>query len=137
MLELDYYVEKKMVYYARKAAPIETCALLFGEGDRINEYYPMLNMDQSEVHFTFDPQEQNLALKGARRRDQVDIGVFHSHPDKESEAYPSPEDVDKAAPGYKYFILNFTDDQLKDYTLRAFEIDGEDITEEEFEVLER
>jgi proteasome lid subunit RPN8/RPN11 len=137
MLELDYYVEKKMVYYARKAAPIETCALLFGEDNHINEYYPMLNMDQSEVHFTFDPQEQNLALKGARRRDQVDIGVFHSHPDKESEAYPSPEDVDKAAPGYKYFILNFTDDQQKDYTLRAFEIDGDDITKQDFEVLER
>jgi proteasome lid subunit RPN8/RPN11 len=126
-----------MVYYARKAAPIETCALLFGEDNHINEYYPMLNMDQSEVHFTFDPQEQNLALKGARRRDQVDIGVFHSHPDKESEAYPSPEDVDKAAPGYKYFILNFTDDQQNDYTLRAFEIDGDDITEQDFEVLER
>jgi len=137
MLKLSYYVEKKMVYYARKAAPIEACALLFGNEDTITEYYPMLNLDRSEVHFTFDPQEQNLALKEARTRDQVDLGVFHSHPDKSSEAYPSSEDVDKAVPGYHYFILNFTDDDNKDYRLRAFEIDGEDVNEQEFEVLDR
>lgn len=137
MIELDYYVEKKMVYYARKRAPIEACSMLFGTGDHINEYYPMMNLDQSEVHFSFDPQEQNFALKGARRRDQKDIGVFHSHPDPDSEAYPSPEDVDKAAPGYVYFILNFTDDQQKNYELRAFEIDGSEITERDFEVLDR
>lgn len=137
MLKLDYYVEKKMVYYARQAAPVEACALLFGEGEQITEYYPMLNLDQSEVHFTFDPQEQNLALKAARERNQVDVGVYHSHPDPSSEAYPSPEDVDKAAPGYKYFILNFTDEEQRNYELGAFEIEGEEITEIEYEVLDR
>lgn len=137
MIQLDYYIEKKMVYYARKAAPIESCALLFGDDETITEYYPMRNLDESEVHFTFDPQEQNLALKEARERDQVDVGVYHSHPDKGSQAYPSAEDIDKAAPGYIYFILNFTDDKNKNYNLRAFEIDGEDVTEREFEVLER
>ncbi len=137
MLGLDHYIEKKMVYYARQAAPLETCALLFGQDNQIDEYYPMLNIDQSEVHFTFDPQEQNLALKEARERNQVDIGVFHSHPDKDSQAYPSAEDVDKAAPGYKYFILNFTDDDNRDYKLRAFEIEDDEITEIEYQVLER
>jgi proteasome lid subunit RPN8/RPN11 len=137
MITVDYYVEKKMVYYARQAAPIETCALLFGDGEHITNYYPMLNMDQSEVHFSFDPQEQNLALRAAREDDLVDVGVFHSHPDKGSQAYPSDEDVDKAAPGYLYFILNFTDDDLKNYNLRAFEIDGTDITEREFEVRDK
>ncbi len=137
MLELDYYVKKKMVYYAREAAPIETCALLFGEDKRIDEYYPMINQDRSEIHFSFDPREQNLALKDARNRDQVDVGIFHSHPEKESEAYPSPEDVDNAVSGYQYFILNFNDDKLEEYELRAFEIDGNDITEKDFEVLER
>lgn len=137
MIQLDYYVEKKMVYYARQAAPVEACSLLFGEGENITVYYPMINLDQSEVHFTFDPQEQNLSLKAARERDLVDVGVFHSHPDPESEAYPSPEDVDKAVPGYLYFILNFPDEDQKNYNLRAFEIEGEDITERDFEVLDR
>lgn len=137
MIELGDYVEKKMVYYARQSAPIEACALLLGEGERITEYYPMRNRDESEVHFSFDPKEQNLALKEARSRNQVDVGVYHSHPSGTSRAYPSTEDIERAVPGYVYFILNFQDEELSEYELGAYEIDDGEILERNFEVVGR
>lgn len=126
------HVEQDMVNHAADDAPLETCAVLFGSDLTIDGYYPMENTDESEVHFTFDPQQQLTAMKEARARDKDIIGIYHSHPARDSEAYPSEEDRRHGWEEYLYFILSFTED---DYDLNAFEFRDGEIIEHQFEVV--
>ncbi|MFB6344854.1 MAG: Mov34/MPN/PAD-1 family protein [bacterium] len=130
--ELSKDVEDKMVEHASEDAPLETCAVLFGSELTIDDYYPMENTDESEVHFTFDPQQQLKAMKEARSRGKDIIGIYHSHPAIDSQAYPSEEDRRHGWEEYVYFILSFTND---DYNLGAFEFHDGDIIEHDYEVV--
>lgn len=126
-------VREQMIQNAREDRPLETCALLLGQDGLIDEYYKMTNTDESEVHFTIDPQEQIRAMKQARDRGKEILGVYHSHPSPSSEAYPSEEDKRYGWPEYVYFILNFQPDET---VLKAFEVTEDDVKEREFEVVE-
>lgn len=132
-IELASSVEDQMVKHATEDAPLETCAVLFGNDLVIDEYFAMENTDESEVHFTFDPKQQLTAMKEARARDKDIIGIYHSHPDLDSRAYPSEEDRRHGWEEYVYFILSFTED---DYNLGAFEFSDGEIIELDYEVVE-
>lgn len=82
---------------ARKGAPIEQCGLLIGRPDerKIVSHALMTNVDQSEDHFTMDPQEQFKVAKDLRASDNLILGNWHSHPF--SPARPSDEDIKLAA----------------------------------------
>lgn len=131
-IEVTTDVIEAMKEHAREAEPLEACALLLGTGDEIDEYYEMTNTDESEVHFTFDPQEQVKAQKYARDNDKDVLGVYHSHPDHDSEPYPSDEDQRMGHGGYVYFILNFQPDET---IINAFEFVDEDVKELEYDVV--
>lgn len=126
-------VRDQMEQHAREEAPLEACAMLLGKDGLIDEYRAMTNTDESEVHFQFDPQEQHQVMKEARESDREILGVFHSHPDHGSEAYPSEEDQSWGWPEYVYFILNFQPD---DVILRAYELTEESVREYDYEVVE-
>lgn len=131
-IKLHSTVEQQMLDHAKSDAPLETCAVLFGDDLTIDGYYAMENTDESEVHFTFDPQQQLTAMKEARSRDKDIIGIYHSHPALDSEAYPSEEDRRHGWEEYVYFILSFTED---DYELGAFEFRDGDILDLDYEVV--
>lgn len=78
---------------ARKGAPIEQCGLLVGRPSerRIVSQVGMTNIDQSEDHFTMDPEEQLKVVKELREGDTQVVGNWHSHPF--SPARPSDEDI--------------------------------------------
>jgi proteasome lid subunit RPN8/RPN11 len=130
-IEVSEDVVEQMKYHAREADPLEACALLLGSDSTIDEYYEMTNTDESEVHFTFDPEEQVEAQKHARDQGKDVVGVFHSHPDHDSEAYPSEEDQDMGHGGYIYFILNFQPDET---IINAFEFVDDAVEERSFTV---
>jgi len=137
MLRLTQDVRDQLVEHARQERPLEACGVLLGREGRIDEYYPMDNVDESEVHFTFDGEQQLKAQQHARSRDRDVLGVFHSHPSPASEAFPSVEDQRHGWEGYVYFILNFQPDE---FVLRAFEFEGpvgetKRVTERSFEVI--
>ncbi len=137
MLRVREDVRDEILEHAREERPLEACGVLLGRDELVDEYYPMDNLDQSEVHFQFDAEQQLKAQQHARSRDRDVLGVFHSHPDPASEAYPSVEDQRHGWEGYVYFILNFQPDE---YVLRAFEFQGpygetKQVNEREYEVV--
>ena len=51
---------------AEKEAPLEACGYLAGKEGVISTHYKMTNVDQSEIHYSFDPQEQFQVIKTVR-----------------------------------------------------------------------
>ncbi len=60
--------------------PIETCGYLAGIGNKVQEIYPMKNVDNSRIKYSFDPEQQFKVVKEARKKKMDLIGVYHSHP---------------------------------------------------------
>ncbi len=107
-------------------APLEACGYLAGNDGVVTRCYPMANADQSETHFSFDPQEQFRVLKEARAKGLELIAVYHSHP--ETPARPSAEDIRLAYdPGIYYVIASLADGQK---SIKSFKlIEGKVIVE--------
>ena len=96
--------------------------LHYGAGGVCKTFYPMVNVDASPVHFSFDPKEQFKVIKDARNRSEVPLVVYHSHP--ESPARLSNEDLRLLKdPDMVYAIISLESDppEIKAYRV----IDGE------------
>lgn len=132
-LRITEDVRQQMIERARRDAPLETCGLLLGRDGLIDEYHPMTNTDESEVHFTIEPEEQLRAMKHAREQDKEILGVYHSHPSPSSDAYPSGEDQRLGWPRYAYFILNFQPDET---IINAFELTEDGVDPLEYRVVD-
>ncbi len=112
-------------------APVEACGYLAGKDDRVLTYYRMTNIDQSEEHFTFDPEEQFRVIKATRKEGIELIGVYHSHP--ATPARPSKEDIRLAYdPAIIYVIVSLADSKK---TVKSFRINGEEVTTERLEII--
>ena len=80
--------------HAKKGAPNESCAILFGRIDGkktiISDIFLTENTENSPVTFTISNQELIQAYDEAEKRKLDVIGIFHSHP--HSAPYPSATD---------------------------------------------
>lgn len=83
-----------LIEYAKKTAPAESCALLFGheksETSTVKEVFLTQNTENSPVNFTISNEELLAGYKQAEKKGLEVIGIFHSHP--HSEAIPSSTD---------------------------------------------
>lgn len=112
-------------------APVEACGYLAGKDGRVIRYYRMTNIDQSEEHFAFDPEEQFRVIKATRKEGIELIGVYHSHP--ATPARPSKEDIRLAYdPAIIYVIISLADNKK---TIKSFRINGEEVTTERLEII--
>lgn len=117
--------------HATTQAPVEACGYLAGKDDRVLTYYRMTNMDHSEEHFSFDPEEQFRVIKATRKEGIKLIGVYHSHP--VTPARPSKEDIHLAYdPAIIYVIVSLADNKK---TIKSFRINGKEVTTEPLEIL--
>ena len=115
-------LQEQMIEHAKKELPNECCGYITGAGDVCKTFYPMVNVDASPVHFSFDPKEQFKVIKDARNRSEVPLVVYHSHP--ESPARLSNEDLRLLKdPDMVYAIISLESDppEIKAYRV----IDGE------------
>ena len=76
---------------AEEEAPLEACGYLAGKDGVVTTHYQMTNVDQSEIHYSFDPQEQFRVIKTVRNSGLEIMASYHSHP--ASPARPSEEDI--------------------------------------------
>lgn len=127
-------IRDAMIAHARWCLPEEACGLLAGEPDGpIRMAYALTNRDRSPVAFTIEPKEHFGAWKHAERSGWDLVGAFHSHP--ESEAYPSPVDVDRAGdPDWLHVVVGLGDPAGE--VVRGFRIRGGVVTEEALEWIE-
>jgi proteasome lid subunit RPN8/RPN11 len=111
---------------AMEEKPLEACGYLAGEDDLVKRHFPMTNIDRSETHFAFDPEEQFQILKKSRTTGLELMAVYHSHP--ATPARPSAEDIRLAYdPNMSYVIVSLANGQK---TIKSFKIkDGEVVPE--------
>lgn len=117
-MKISKIIIDKICDHGKKEAPIEACGYLAGVNDKVINFYPMNNIDQSSEHFTFDPQEQFDVMKKVRNEELEIVAVYHTHP--ESPARPSAEDIRLAFdPGIIYVILSLLEENNN---IKAFKI---------------
>lgn len=85
----------KLVYFANKSLPNESCALLLGNNNNENEIkvidsLAMRNSDESPRSFRIESQELINGYLTAEKMNLNVVGIFHSHP-----APPMPSSTDK------------------------------------------
>lgn len=111
---------------AREEAPLESCGLLLGRGQRVVRVFRGTNIDRSPVTYTMDPQELFRAHREMEGQGLDLVAIYHSHP--RTRAYPSSTDVAKATyPDAVYLIVSLQDSAAPD--VRAYRIQDGQITE--------
>ncbi len=132
-MKISKKIINKIYDHGKKEAPIEACGYLAGINDEVVNFYPMHNIDQSNEHFTLDPQEQFDVIKKVRVNGLEILAVYHTHP--ESPARPSAEDIKLAVdPGIIYVILSLLEDNNN---IKAFKIIKGQVTEQRLIVEEQ
>lgn len=124
-MEIKKNIIEAIVGHAKKDAPLEACGYLAGRESVVTASYPLVNIDSSSEHFSFDPKEQFAVMKDARSKGLSLYAVYHSHP--QSPARPSEEDKELAHdPGMLYVIVSLA---LGREDVKAFKI-GDGVSEE-------
>lgn len=125
-MKINDDVIQVMIAQARKDTPVETCGYLLGKDDIVTESYWMENIDHSTEHFSFEPKDQFVALKYARRKNLKILANWHSHP--RSPSRPSQEDIRLANdPHIRYAILSL----FEGIHLNSFKIIGNKVIDKE------
>ncbi len=131
MLRLSKALYDEMVAHCQGGYPKEACGLLGGRNGRVEQVYPMTNVEDSPIGYAMDPKEQLLVEKQMRNRGQQMAGIFHSH--TASAAYPSSVDVRLAiSPDVSYVLVSLKDQAHPDVT--SYRIDGQRVTEEPVQI---
>ncbi|MBW2366750.1 MAG: M67 family metallopeptidase [Deltaproteobacteria bacterium] len=116
---------------AKAEAPLEACGYLAGKDGVITESFPMTNIDRSETHFSFDPEEQFNVMRFVREKGLKILGVYHSHP--ETPARPSAEDIRLAYDPDISYVIASTANNLED--IESFKIKQGKVTPEPLEII--
>lgn len=90
-MKITHSIVAAILTQAEAVAPIEACGYLAGRDGVVLRHYPMTNMDRSEMHYSFDIEEQFRVMRMVREQEMHVIGVYHSHP--ATPARPSAEDI--------------------------------------------
>ncbi len=128
MIQIKQEIVNQIIIHAQKVNPIEACGYLAGNGDTITQSYEIINIDNSEEHFSFDPAEQFSVVRKARNAGLEILANYHSHP--KSPARPSEEDIRMAYdPDILYFIISLADKtpQIKAYNIQQSKVEEETI----------
>ena len=131
MIKIPNSAYNEMVLHALKDKPIEACGYLAGLNGEVKYAIPMKNTDESNEHFSFDPQEQFDAFKKTKSEGLRLIAVYHSHP--ETPARPSEEDIRLAYdPNVSYVIVSLASETP---VMKSFLIKNKTVEIEEIEVI--
>lgn len=95
-----------LLEHVQESPSLETCGLLGGRDGRASSLYRITNLDPSPaIAFAMDPREMFAAFREMESRQEVLVGIYHSHPT--SPAAPSARDLTEAAyPGVAYLIVS-------------------------------
>jgi proteasome lid subunit RPN8/RPN11 len=81
-------------------APLESCGLVAGRGQRAEQVYPITNMLASPVRFRMEPREQLQAFEAIETCGLELLAIYHSHPS--GPEIPSETDLEES----QYEVVN-------------------------------
>lgn len=114
-----------------RCLPEEACGLLGGYGSFVKRVIPVTNRLHSPVRFYMEPSELLEALEALEEEELELVGIFHSHP----HGPPVPSETDLREFAYPESLMVILSPQGKDWQLRAFEIDMENRTFREVDLV--
>ena len=76
--------------YSENQKPNESCAILFGKNNQVQDLFLTENVDESPVNFTISNKQLIEGYRIAQEQKMDVVGIFHSHPN--SDAFPSNTD---------------------------------------------
>ena len=76
--------------YSENQKPNESCAILFGKNNQVQDLFLTENIDESPINFTISNKQLIEGYKIAEEQKMDVVGIFHSHPN--SDAFPSNTD---------------------------------------------
>lgn len=124
-MKIKKEIIKKIIAHAKRDAPIEACGYLASKAGIVAKHYEMTNINKSQEHFSFAPEEQFEVVKDARAGGLEICAVYHSHP--ETDARPSPEDIKLAFdPNLVYVIVSLQKGKqdVKAFTIKHGKVEG-------------
>ncbi len=128
-MKIKRQVYDQIVREAHRETPLECCGYLAGEDNTITHAYPMTNMDESRIHYSFNPEEQFAAVKEIRKLKLKVLAVYHSHP--ETPARPSEEDIRLAYdPHISHVIISLVGEKpdVRSFTIQKGQVEKEELT---------
>ena len=120
-----------MLDHVQQHAPLESCGLLAGKNDQVEEVILVRNQAESPVRFVMDPYEQLQAFDWIEANGFDLLGIFHSHP--AGPEGTSPTDIAEAA--YEVVHLIWSRNQ-KGWQVRGFWIENGAVTEVPLQIAE-
>lgn len=129
-MRVSKQIHDEMVAHARAEAPNEGCGMLGASDGQLTAFFPAANEFASPMRFRIDAADQIRIYNEIDERGE-EVAIFHSHPN--TEARPSQTDINLAAdwPGAVWVICSLAEDEP---VVRAFGIDGNDVSEVELDV---
>jgi len=113
LLQIPYPIARQIADHAQSDYPNEVCGLLAGNGHKISNAIPIINIANTPAtHYKLDPSEQIKALKHMDSEGWEWLGIYHSHPN--SPPIPSLTDIkDSTDTNLVHLIVSLKDTQPK------------------------
>ena len=90
MLTMTSSLWAEMIRHVQSAYPAEGCGFLAGQHGRVQQVYPIQNLQHSSTAFLMNPVQQVRAWYALHRAGQTLLAIYHSHP--HTAAWPSAQD---------------------------------------------
>ena len=128
MLQIPQQIINDLFDHAKTGLPEEVCGYLAGSGREVTRQFRLTNIDHSNEHFSFDPNEQFQVVREVRKAGLEILANYHSHP--ETPARPSQEDIRLAYdPNISYVIVSLAAElpDIKSFLIQNGEVEKEEI----------
>lgn len=127
-MKIKKEIIEKITEHAKKDAPIEACGYLAAKDGIVIKHYEMINIDNSQEHFSFSLKEQFEVLKDVRAEGLEICAAYHSHPS--TGARPSDEDIELAYdPNISYVIVSLAGggEDVKSFKIKDSKVEQQDL----------
>jgi proteasome lid subunit RPN8/RPN11 len=135
LIQLPKALADALVEHARQGRPDEVCGIIGVRGNRVVRLEPARNAAiERRVRFEIDSRDLVKVIQ--LDREGLDVGFYHSHP--ASRAYPSSTDIGFARfwPGALQLMVSLRHDPDPGPELHAYRIDGDQVAEEDLQIVD-
>ena len=132
MLTLPQDYVDEMIAHAREDVPNECCGIIAGKDSKAEKLYRAINAEASPFRYSVEPKDLLRIYRDLDSNGWDVLVIYHSH--THTEAYPSPTDIRLAAWEDAFYVLVSLEDDASP-VVRAFRIEGGEVTEEDLEIV--
>ena len=98
MIKIPREIVDEIFEHGNRDMPNEACGYLAGSDDEVVKRIPLTNIDHSPEHFSFDPKEQFVAFKDAKKElGDIPFVIISNKVDLEVERQISTKEGKKKA----------------------------------------